>query len=72
MEVELTDALKDGENTVTLEVIGGRKNILGPMHVPWQKWTGPGQFDPNNKDWTHHYQLVDHGLTEAVIVEEIR
>jgi hypothetical protein len=41
------------------------------MHVPWQKWTGPGQFDPNNKDWTHHYQLVDHGLTEAVIVEEI-
>jgi hypothetical protein len=72
MEVELTDALADGDNAVTLEVIGGRKNILGPMHVPWQKWTGPGQFDPNNKDWTHHYQLVDHGLTEAVIVEEIR
>ncbi len=72
MEVELTDALKDGENTVTLEVIGGRKNILGPMHVPWTKWTGPGQFDPNNKDWTRYYQLVDHGLTEAVIVEEIR
>ena len=72
MEVELTDALADGDNAVTLEVIGGRKNILGPMHVPWQSWTGPGHFDPNHKDWTEHYQLVDHGLTEAVIVEEIR
>jgi len=72
MEVELTDALKDGDNAVTLEVIGGRKNILGPMHVPWLPWTGPGEFDPNNKGWTRHYQLVDHGLTEAVIVEEIR
>ena len=72
MEVELTDALADGDNTVTLEVIGGRKNILGPMHVPWKKWTGPGEFDPNNKEWTRHYQLVDHGLTQAVIVEEIR
>jgi len=71
MEVELTDALTDGDNAVTVEVIGGRKNILGPMHVPWQSWTGPGHFDPNNTDWTRHYQLVDHGLTEAVIIEEI-
>ena len=72
MEVELTDALADGDNAVTLEVIGGRKNILGPMHVPWVRWTGPGEFDPTNKDWTRHYQLVDHGLTAAVIVREIR
>ena len=72
MEVELTDALADGENAVTIEVIGGRKNILGPMHVPWTKWTGPCEFDPNNKDWTRHYQIVEHGLTEAVVVEEIR
>ena len=71
MEVELTDALANGDNAVTVEVIGGRKNILGPMHVPWQPWTGPGEFNPNNRSWTEHYQLVDHGLTEPVIIEEI-
>ncbi len=68
-EVDLTDALVAGENTVVVEVFGGRKNILGPLHVPWKAWTGPGEFSPNNADWTDAYQLCHHGLHQPPVVE---
>ncbi len=69
MEADITDALNDGENTVDIEIIGGRKNILGPLHVPWGSWTGPGQFDPGNRAWTDEYLLNPHGLLTAPVVE---
>jgi hypothetical protein len=68
----ITDALKDGPNEVLVEVIGGRKNILGPMHVPWLPWTGPGEFEPDNPKWQLDYQLTDHGLTGPVVVEMLK
>jgi hypothetical protein len=69
MEADITDALNDGDNTVDIEVIGGRKNILGPLHVPWGQWTGPGQFDPGHRAWTDEYLLNPHGLLQAPVVE---
>ena len=69
---DITDALKDGANEIIVEVIGGRKNIMGPLHVPWDRWTGPGQFDPANEQWTSDYLLVDHGLMEPVVAETIK
>ena len=69
---DITDALVDGANTVRVEVIGGRKNILGPLHTPRQTWTGPEQFSPNAKDWTFEYQLYDHGLMSQVVVDTVK
>jgi hypothetical protein len=71
-EADITDALAEGANDVVVEVIGGRKNILGPLHTPWVAWTGPGQFDPDNEEWTDRYLLSDHGLTEPVVVEVLK
>jgi hypothetical protein len=71
-EADITDALKKGTNEVVVEVVGGRKNILGPLHVPWLPWTGPGEFEPDNPKWTLQYQLTDHGLTAPVLVEVLR
>ena len=34
---DVTDVLRDGKNEVALEVVGGRKNILGPLHTPWSR-----------------------------------
>ncbi len=68
---DITDALVDGTNTVAIEVIGGRKNILGPLHTPWEAWTGPGEFDPNNAKWRYEYYLTDHGLMGSVVVETL-
>ncbi|MBM3501551.1 MAG: hypothetical protein FJX74_23090, partial [Armatimonadetes bacterium] len=68
-QADLTDALYEGENEVIVEVIGGRKNILGPLHTPWGPGTGPHSFSPNHGEWTFEYQLTDHGLLEPPIVE---
>jgi len=68
---DVTDALTGGTNDVAIEVIGGRKNILGPLHVPWKRWTGPGEFNPSAPDWTDEYLLNDHGLTKPVLVETL-
>jgi len=68
-QADLTDALHEGENEVIVEVIGGRKNILGPLHTPWGPGTGPDSFSPNHGAWTYEYHLTDHGPMEPVIVE---
>ncbi|HUT60473.1 MAG TPA: glycosyl hydrolase [Phycisphaerae bacterium] len=68
---DITDAMTEGANEVVVEVIGGRKNILGPLHTPWGRGTGPGQFDPENKQWTRQYHLVDHGLMSAVLAQTL-
>ncbi len=70
-EVELTDALKPRKNTVEVEVIGGRKNILGPLHTPWERGTGPGNFSPDNGKWRYEYYLTDHGLTGPIVLEHL-
>ena len=68
---DVTDAMAPGMNAIEVEVIGGRKNILGPLHTPWGRWTGPSQFDPDDKDWRFEYYLNDHGLMEPVILETL-
>ncbi len=71
-EADVTEALTDGDNAVEIEVIGGRKNILGPLHVPWHSWTGPGEFDPDNQKWTKDYLLFPHGLLGGVEVQVVQ
>jgi len=66
---DITDALSSGSNDVTIEVIGGRKNILGPLHSPWEQGTGPDSFSPDHPRWTDEYQLTDHGLMSPVVLE---
>jgi len=70
-EADITEALEEGENEVAVEVIGGRKNILGPLHTPWGQGTGPHSFDPNHHQWTLEYHLTDHGLMAPVVVETL-
>ncbi len=70
-EADITDALHAGENDVEIEVIGGRKNIMGPLHVPWEAWTSRGEFNPDNPKWIREYYLMDHGLMSPVVVETL-
>jgi hypothetical protein len=66
---DITEALHPGVNEITVEIIGGRKNIMGPLHVPWHKWTGPGEFNPANPKWTDEYLLWNHGLLGPLQLE---
>jgi len=69
---DVTDALEGGTNEVIVELIGGRKNILGPLHTSWERWTGPAQFDPSNEKWQREYLLTDHGLMAAPLLEILK
>jgi hypothetical protein len=68
-QADITDALGQDENEVIVEVIGGRKNTLGPLHTPWRGWTGPGEFMPGNEQWSDAYILNDHGLMQPPVLE---
>jgi len=69
MRADVADALAAGCEELFVEVIGGRKNILGPLHTPWVAWTGPENFDPHHRDWTDRYVLNDHGLMGPPVFE---
>jgi hypothetical protein len=68
---DVTKAMRPGKSVIEVEVIGGRKNILGPLHTPWERWTGPSQFDPDDKQWRFEYYLNDHGLMEPIVLETL-
>jgi len=64
-------ALADGPNDLIVEVIGNRKNILGPLRAPWIGNTGPNSFEPDRPRWTTQYRLTHHGLMGPVVVETL-
>ncbi len=73
MAADIAEALAEQKcDEVVVEVIGGRHNILGPLHVPWLPWTGPGEFDPHHEQWTDEYLLNDHGLMSPPVFEVLR
>lgn len=63
-ECEITSLLKPGVNTLSLEVLGHRRNSHGPLHhaEKWPSWTGPAEFVTTGDKWTDAYQLVPCGL----------
>jgi hypothetical protein len=73
MSADITSALMtqdvDQCEYIGVEIIGGRHNSFGPLHVPWLPWTGPGEFRPSHKQWTDQYLLNDHGLMGEPVIE---
>jgi hypothetical protein len=66
--VDVTEALKEGENVVEIELVGTLRNLLGPHHLNGgdMKWTGPKEFRDKNR-WTDDYILVPFGLDGATL-----
>ena len=69
---DLSGFLKKGENTLTLRLINGNRNLLGPFHVkndPEPFGVGPYTFD-RYKTWNgsesptyrHSYSFVKFGI----------
>ena len=55
------------EVTLTIEVIGHRRNSHGPLHLAEKEavWFGPDQYATEGKEWQEEYQLVPCGLMIA-------
>jgi hypothetical protein len=69
-EIDITDALKPGENRLEIEVMSSRRNLLGPLHFTekYPSWTGSGQFYTTGDQWTDDYVSVPYGLMEAPVL----
>lgn len=65
-EVEITSLLRQGENSLAIEILGHRRNSHGPLHhaQKWPVWTGPAEFVSKGDMWREEYQLVPCGLTD--------
>jgi hypothetical protein len=64
-ELEVTDALQPGRNKVEVVVVGSLKNLLGPLHTPWQRGIvtiGDFQQGPEIQPEGVRYDTFDYGL----------
>lgn len=72
-QVDVTEFLAAGKNTIDIKVLGSRRNAFGPLHLAVDKpsWTGPGSFiaNPENpQEWQDDYSLRDYGLYEPPVL----
>jgi len=75
-EVDITDQIDSGLNTVAVTVIGTLKNTLGPHHGkpalgkawPWDFRQAPENGPPAGQD----YHTVDYGLFAPFILQQTR
>ena len=59
---DLTDALQKGKNHLEIQLIAGRKNLLGPLHVERKEIVEPGDFYYGSPFWESGYTLHEYGL----------
>jgi len=64
-ELDVTSVLRDGTNRVEVVVVGSLKNLLGPLHTPWQRGIvtiGDFQQGPEVQPEGITYDTLDYGL----------
>jgi hypothetical protein len=65
-EVDITHLLHEGQNIITLKLVGSLRNLLGPHHQEGgdKPWTGPSEFK-NVPDWTDDYWVAPFGIDDV-------
>jgi len=68
-EIEVTDLLKEGKNTIEIQLTNSLRNLLGPHHHRAGEpiSVGPETFS-DELNWTETYQFVPLGVSKAKIV----
>lgn len=59
---DLSSVIHAGENALEIELIPGRKNLLGPLHVENPSFTDPDDFRFDCPRWQEAYALHTFGL----------
>lgn len=73
-DIDVTDHIKKGHNTLQIEAVGSLRNTFGPLHhdlgdrLPW---TGPAEF-VDQAHWTDQYQVAPYGLLRGAEFKIIR
>jgi hypothetical protein len=62
---------------LSIELILGRRNTFGPLHldrpeetnsIGFRKWYGPDEFESSGKLWSDNYMLIEQGLLKAPVI----
>ncbi len=64
-ELDVTELCNEGENEITIRVVGSLKNTFGYFYADNQKWiNGPHDWNyaPENQPGFDQYYLMDYGL----------
>ena len=66
-ELDVTPFISEGANQVEVVIVGSLKNLLGPLHTPWQKGIvtiGDFQQGPDVQPEGVLYDTLDYGLMD--------
>lgn len=66
-ELDISGSLSEGDNTITVQIIGSLKNTFGPFYIERPKWIyGPHDwnFGPEPLSGYDQYRVNDYGLFE--------
>ncbi len=71
--VDVTEALKDGENLFQIRLLGSLRNAFGPLHISteYPQWVGPDSYRASNPLWQEEYRIKDYGLLESPQLIEV-
>jgi len=70
-ELDITSSLENGLNKVEVVVVGSLKNLLGPLHTPWQRGIvtiGDFQQGPEEQPSGSEYDTFEYGLMEDFLL----
>ncbi|MFC1474495.1 glycosyl hydrolase [bacterium] len=64
--IEITDLVKDGSDTIEIELTNSNRNLLGPHHTEVREplSVGPGTF--KSEIFKTHYNFIPYGITGGV------
>jgi len=63
-EIDVSEAVRPGLNSIGIEVLGTLRNTFGPLHNTDKRvgrWCGPASFS-DVEHWSDSYQFVPYGL----------
>ena len=64
--VDLSGAVQEGENHLSIRLWGSMRNMMGPLHLPQEpEMTGPGSFTTKGESG---YHLLPYGLMESPVL----
>ncbi len=71
-EVNIGDFVQTGKNKLAIEVVGTRRNLLGPLHLTtkYPAWTGPWDFKKYEL-WTDEYVRLPYGLVSSPAISVV-
>ncbi|MBE6886291.1 MAG: hypothetical protein E7486_05000 [Ruminococcaceae bacterium] len=71
-EFEVTGLVRQGENTLEIELVSTLRNLLGPFHLAGEDpdWTDWMAFRPEGHAYSPDYRVTPFGITDAVWIRQ--